>query len=138
MARKMLHISATGEKEMKVALTVWESRVSPVFDSARMALIAEVENAVVVNRHYEPLGSELPLSRAVKLSELGVMVLICGAISQLFADMVEAHGIRVVPFITGNVNQVLDAYLKGLLHMPSFQMPGCGMRRRKRFRGGRG
>ncbi len=139
MAREMLHyMSMKGEKEVKVALTAWENRISPVFDSAQMVLIAEVKNAAVVSRHYEPLDLELPLSRVSKLSKLGVKILICGAISQFFANMIEARGIRVVPFVAGDVNQVLDAHLKGLLFTPSFQMPGCGMRRRRRFRGRRG
>lgn len=138
MARKMLYISTKGEKEVKVALTVWENRISPVFDSARMVLVAQIEKGAVVGRHYEPLDYELPLSRVSKLSKLGVRVLICGAISQIFANTIEAHGIRIFPFVAGDVNQVLDAYLKGSLLIPSFQMPGCGMKRRKRFRGGRG
>ena len=121
--------------EVKIALTVWQGRISPVFDSARTLLIADVESGIVVDRHYESLGLELPFSRAEKLSELGAEVLICGAISRIFANVVETNGIQIIPFINGNVNSVLDAYLKGLLLMPPFQMPGCGMRRRKQFRG---
>ena len=123
---------------MKVALTVWENRISPLFDSARMVLVTEIEKGAVVGRHYEVLDSEPPLSRVSKLSTLGVGTLICGAISQFFASLIAAHGIRVVPFVSGHVDRVLDAYLKGLLLEPSFRMPGCGMRRRGRFRRGRG
>jgi len=119
---------------MRIALTVWESRISPVFDAARMMLVVEEQNGVVANRHYETLGPELPSSRAVKLSKLGVEVLICGAISRFFAEMIEARGIRIIPFITGEMNRVLDAYVNGMLLMPPFQMPGYGMKRRKRFR----
>lgn len=123
---------------MNVALTTWENRISPVFDSAGMVLVVQIENGAVVGRNYKPLDSASPFSRALTLSKLGVNVLICGAISRFFANMIEAQGIRIVPFVTGDVNQVLDAYLGGWLHQPSFQMPGCGMKRRRRFRGGRG
>ena len=123
---------------MKVALTTWENRISPVFDSAGMVLVVQVENGVVVGRNFKPLESASPFSRALTLSRLEVNVLICGAISLVFANMIEAQGIQIVPFVTGDVGQVLDAYLGGFLHQPSFQMPGCGMRRRRRFRGGRG
>jgi len=123
---------------MKVALTVWENRISPVFDSARMALVLEIENGAVTDRHYEPLDNETSFSRVLTLSRLGVRVLICGAISQFFADMIEAHGIRIIPFVTGEVNQVLNAYQMGVLSTPSFQMPGCGMMRRRRLRRWRG
>ena len=89
---------------MKVALTVWENRISPVFDSARMILVVEVESGAVVSRHYEPFGSERSFYRATKLSKLEVNVLICGAISQFYANMIEAYGIQVIPFIAGDVN----------------------------------
>ena len=123
---------------MKVALTTWENRISPVFDSAGMVLVVQVENGVVVGRNFKPLESASPFSRALTLSTLGVNVLICGAISLVFANMIEARGIQIVSFVTGDVDQVLDAYLGGFLHQPSFQMPGSGMKRRRRFRGGRG
>ncbi len=115
---------------MKVALTVWENRISPVFDSAHMLLIANIENKMVTSRHYEPFYPKLPLRRAAKLSDLGVRALICGAVSQPFANMIEAYGIELIPFVAGDVNQVLDAYLKDILSTPNFRMPGCEARRR--------
>lgn len=123
---------------MKVALTVWEDRISPLFDSARMLLIANIENKTVANRCYEPFYSELPIHRAAKLSDLGVRVLICGAVSQPLANMVEAYGIHLIPFVAGDVNQVLDAYLKDILSFPNFRMPGCKAKGRRRCRRGRG
>ena len=116
---------------MKVALTVWQNRISPVFDSARMLLIADVENEEVTGTCYKLFHSELPHCRAAELFDLQVKVLICGAISQIFVNMIEAHEIKIFPFITGEVNQVIDAYLKGLLSAPNFQMPGCGTSRRR-------
>lgn len=124
--------------EIKVALTVWENRISPVFDSARMLLIANIENKTVKSRRYEPFYSELSLRRAAKMSDLGVKVLICGAVSQPLANMVEAYGIELIPFVTGDVNQVLDAYLKDILSTPNFRMPGCQAGRRRRCRHRRG
>ncbi|MBN1162966.1 MAG: NifB/NifX family molybdenum-iron cluster-binding protein [Candidatus Krumholzibacteriota bacterium] len=123
---------------MRIAITVWENRVSPLFDSARTALVVELDRDSARERRYEPLGPEIPISRALKLSQLGVRVLICGAISEFFADLIAAQGIQVIPFVTGNVEEVLEAYIKGSLTRDPFRMPGCGKRRRHRFRGGRG
>jgi predicted Fe-Mo cluster-binding NifX family protein len=123
---------------MRVALSVWENRISPVFDSTRMLLIADVENHAVTSRRYEPFSFELPLSRAAKLSDLSVKILICGAISQPLANMIEGYGIRIIPFVAGDVDQILNAYLKDILSTPNFRMPGCAARRRRRFRNGRG
>ena len=112
--------------QVKVALTVWESRISPVFDCAQMLLIADIENQIVNGRWYKPFLSEFPSLRGAELFDLGIDVLICGAISQVFANTIEAYGIRIFPFVTGDPNQVLDAYLSGTLRNADFQMPGFG------------
>jgi len=116
---------------MKVALTVWRNGISPVFDSARMLLIADVENEEVTSTCYKLFHSELPHCRAAELFDLQIKVLICGAISQICVNMIETHEITIFPFITGEVNQVIDAYSKGLLSAPNFQMPGCNTSRRR-------
>ena len=121
---------------MKTALSVWNDRISPVFDSARTLLIAEIKKGKIIDRYYEPVHFDFPSSRTLKIFSLGVDVLICGAISHLYADMIEAYNIRLIPFIAGNTEQVLDAYLKGILPAPEFQMPGCGMKRQPEIRGG--
>ncbi|MBW2099765.1 MAG: NifB/NifX family molybdenum-iron cluster-binding protein [Deltaproteobacteria bacterium] len=121
-----------------MALSVWENRISPVFDSARMLLITDLENKVVTGRYYEPFSSEVPMKRAAKLSDLGVKILICGAVSQPLAHMIEGYGIRIIPFVRGKVDQVLRAYLKEVLSTPNFRMPGCKDRDRKRRRSRRG
>lgn len=122
---------------MNVALTIWEDRISPLFDSATMLLIVEVKNGCIVARHHRTIDSEMPISRVSVLSECGIRIIICGAISQFYAHMIEAHGIRIIPFVTGEIERVLDAYLHNALFLPSFRMPGCGKQRRLRYRGGR-
>jgi len=138
MACNMLYATDEEGKGLKVALTVWRNRISPVFDAAQMMLIADIENNTVMARRYESLGAEMPFPRASRLSQSGVNTLICGAISREYTNAIEFQGIRVIPFVTGDVNQVLDAYLKGYINRPCFQMPGCGRKGRRRFRGRRG
>ncbi len=135
MVQVLLYGYPRSEPEVKVALTVWEERISPVFDFARMLLVVEIEGREVVGRRYEPFGFDRVLRRVAMLSDLDVEVLICGAVSEPVANMIEARGIRLVPFVTGSVDQVLDAYLKNILAAPDFRMPGCGGRRRRRRRG---
>jgi len=129
----------TNGNHRKIAVAVWGNIISPVFDSSRTVLIADIENGKVAASRKEMLGPELPYSRALRLSEWGVQVLICGAISLDFARTLEIYGIEVIGFISGDANQVLDAYLKKNLFSNAFLMPGCrGGGRRRRFRGGRG
>ncbi len=110
---------------MKVAITVWEDRISPVFDASRRLLIAEIENARITDRSYVLFDSELPSSLAKTLAKLDVPVLICGAVSQVPANVISAGGITLIPFIAGEVERVLEVYAKGNSLEPTFVMPGC-------------
>ncbi len=110
---------------MITALTVWENRISPVFDSSRTLLVAEIEDKKISNRHYEPFNPCLPSHFADRLNALGVEVLICGAISQHPADIIEAIGIKLLAFITGNTDELLENLVKNKSIVPAFLMPGC-------------
>jgi len=110
---------------MKVALTVWENRISPLFDCARMLLVVDIVDSAETSRHLEPYHCKSPFSRAAKLSDMQIEILICGAISNLFANIVETYGIRIIPFVAGAVDEVLDDYLTTGLCDSQFRMPGC-------------
>ncbi len=112
----------------KVALTVWENRISPLFDCARTLLVVDIADGAAIGRHFEPFRYESPFSRAERLSNLRTDVLICGAVSDHFANIIENYGIRIIPFVTGSVDEVLDAYLTGGLFDSKFRMPGCNTR----------
>ena len=120
---------------IKVAMPVWGDRISPVFDAAGRLLVVEVEEGAEVDRSEVPLGEGSLPSRARRLSELGVDVLICGAISRALGDLLDDSGIRVVPWISGEPDPVLSAYLAGELSDSDFAMPGCGGTRARRRSG---
>jgi len=113
---------------MRVALTVWEDRISPVFDSAHTLLIAEIRKEIVISRQHIFFNPEKASKLAEALNKLDIEVLICGAISELPSNIIIASGITLIPFISGNIEQVLEAYTNGLQIVPEFLMPGCGLR----------
>lgn len=112
-------------KTMKVAITVWKDRISPVFDASRRLLIAEIENARVTDRSYVYFDPGWPADLVKTLAMLDVPVLICGAVSQAPATSILAGGIKLIPFITGEVDRVLQLYAKGSPLAPTYVMPGC-------------
>jgi predicted Fe-Mo cluster-binding NifX family protein len=118
-------------RNMKMALTVWGNRISPVFDAAHMLLVVEIDNTEIISRRYEPFYPELPTRLAVRLAEMNVVVLICGAISEIPANIIETNGIKLIPFITGDAHEVIDAYVKDVPFMPTFLMPGCSHKRHR-------
>jgi predicted Fe-Mo cluster-binding NifX family protein len=116
---------------MKVAIPIYGDYVSNVFDFAHRLLLVDIEDGSGTNRSEVALENKLLSQRAVQLKNLGVDVLVCGAISQELATMVLSSGIEVLPFVTGNVEDVLGAYKAGQLTGPEFSMPGCQIGTRK-------
>ena len=108
---------------MKIALTVWGNRISPVFDSAQTLLIVRIENNKVIEKSYESISADR-LYFSNKLRELGISVLICGAISKVATDTLASSKIKLIPFITGNSAQVIELYLSDEPVSLSYFMPG--------------
>ena len=117
---------------MKVAFAIWDGRISPVFDTARELLITHIENNQVVEQHHECLGDQTSGQRVAKLNDLGLEALICGAISRPMAEMLTTSGIRLLPFVAGNIEEVVSAFLNHQLPSPAFLMPGCCTTGRRR------
>jgi predicted Fe-Mo cluster-binding NifX family protein len=120
---------------MKVGIATWDGRLSPVFDVARYLLVVDVEDNTEVGRRQMSLEESQLASRARRLTELGVQVLICGAISRPLEAMLVSAGVHVIPQTCGPVEDVLQAFLQQQLANDAFLMPGCCGRRR-RFRRG--
>jgi predicted Fe-Mo cluster-binding NifX family protein len=118
-----------------VAITLWEGRVSPVFDVCREAAVLQVEDGQVTATRRVTLEAMPPSYRVGWLASLGVETLICGAISEPLRQELEGQGIRVLAFVSGEQDEVVRAYLAGTLAQGAFAMPGCA---RHRGRGARG
>lgn len=115
---------------MKIGIPVWEDKVSPVLDTASKLLIVQVENQKEASRFETYLNAHDLSLRSSGIKDLGIDILICGAISRQFSNMLTASGMEIIPWISGHPEDVLKAYLQGTLFHPTFFMPGC---RRKRF-----
>jgi predicted Fe-Mo cluster-binding NifX family protein len=110
---------------MKTAFSIWNARIAPVFDTARQVHIVEAESGRIVGEADEALPGDLPAQQVMRLAELGVGTLVCGAISWPLHGMVTASGIQVIPFVTGTVSEVMQAWLGGTMGHEHFVMPGC-------------
>lgn len=114
------------ETGQKIAVTVWGQRVSPVFDSARTLLIAEINGKVLTASSRIAFDPDRPLELLHLLRAQEVILIICGAVSEGPAAMIEAAGIELIPFIAGDVQQVLEHFCQRRRLDHSFRMPGCG------------
>ena len=91
----------------------------------------EAKNGKIINRQEHDLESNEPFAKIIRLTELGIDTLICGAVSRPLADMIIERGIKLVPFVAGETDRVVEAYLAGNLSNTAFAMPGCCDRQRR-------
>ena len=108
--------------------TVWDGRIAPVFDTAREACLVESAGGRIVSEK----TLALPAQTIEWLQRQRVDTVVCGAISRPLQERLAAVGITVVPFVAGDLRQVIQASLNGTLSGAAFTMPGCCGRRRMR------
>lgn len=126
----------------KVAIPIWGDRVSPVMDTASQLALFEIGNDKEYTRQVVAIPALHVVHKIEFLRNTGIRLLICGAISQPMFRMITAVGIKVIPFIRGNIDEVLAAFIRGELPSDNFYLPGypCQRQRqrRRRYRGQRG
>ena len=109
---------------MRIAVPIWEDKVSPVLDTASRLLIVDIKDRKTDASFETQLEDQDYPQRCLRIQGMGVDVLICGAVSRPFLRMLMASGMEIIPGVSGNPDDVLAAYLSGTLHQKEFLMPG--------------
>ena len=109
---------------MRIALPIWEDKLSPLLDTASRLLVLHEEGGVNSDRFEVSLDGMDLHTRCVRIQALEIQILICGAISRLFSGMLHGSGVQVISGISGGAEDVLQAYRLESLSDPIFLMPG--------------
>jgi predicted Fe-Mo cluster-binding NifX family protein len=109
---------------MRVAIPEHQGRVAPVFDCCRCVLVVEQCPKQEQLLFAEDWSNVAWFSRAGRLHDLLVELLICGGISCRMEEQIRRRGIRLIPWVVGEVWQVLGAYRTGSISDPQYAMPG--------------
>jgi predicted Fe-Mo cluster-binding NifX family protein len=119
---------------VKAAFASWNDRIAPVFDVARRIQLVESEAGQIINQKPARVASDIPNQKVSRLAELEIGVLVCGAISKPMQAIIRAYGIKVIPFIAGDLQEVIQAWLCGKLSGSAlYTMPGCPKARGRRL-----
>ena len=114
---------------MKIAIPIFENRVSPRFDFSPELWIIEVESGEVVSQEKFPtVNLNLP-QRLEQITSNRVDKVICGGIDGLSRNQLGSRGIDVVQDVIGDADIVFDLFMRGRLR-PGFC---CERRGRKGF-----
>jgi predicted Fe-Mo cluster-binding NifX family protein len=122
-----------GTRAKKAAFACWGARIAPVFDTARNIHIVQVDSGRITDEMQATLLEEFPVQKALRLVGLGIDTLICGGISRAMHTVVSSYGIRILPFVAGDLKDVIEAWIRGSLDPDVFAMPGCRGRGGWRF-----
>ena len=113
--------------------------MSPVLDVAARLVLVRLKGDAELERREVVLLERRPAGMVQSLRELGVNVVICGALSRELLTALQQASVRVVPQVCGELDSVITAFRRGRLSQPGFAMPGCwrqmcggGRRRRRR------
>ncbi len=115
---------------MRVAFAIWDNRIAPVFDTAGEVLIINAGDGQVTDEFSEKISVYSVQEKTDQLKVAGVETLVCGAISRIAKVQVESRDIAVVSFVSGNIRDVIQAWLSNEIERDVYAMPGCGRRRR--------
>ena len=123
MASKQAHASQK-EDVMRIAISIWGDKISPLLDAASKLLIIENESQEESSRYEVHLLKQDISKKCRFIQSFDIDVLICGAVSRQFLEMLKASGIEVISGISGPARDVLEAYQQGKLLHSKFFMPG--------------
>ena len=123
---------------MKAIFSTWDNRIAPVFDASNQIRVVEVLSGKIVRSEQASLPEDLSVQKALRLAELKADILVCGAISRTVHDLIISYGIRVIPFVSGAIDEIVQALVSGQSDWSCFSMPGCMGRGRRRSRGAGG
>ena len=115
---------------MKIAIPVWNGRVSPIFDVARTIRVVDLDtdrDLVVADSTY-PLERGRPTST---LDALGVDLLVCSAISPAVESAVWVLGVEVISDICGSPDEIFQALADGGAELDRFRSPGSRKKPRR-------
>jgi predicted Fe-Mo cluster-binding NifX family protein len=108
----------------RIAIPVFKSRVSPVFDSCARLLLVDLDQNQEIARNEILIEGLTEIDRLKMLKKSGVCTVICGGISDGFYKMISNAEIALINGIAGEVNQVLTAFICNRLGESCFYMPG--------------
>lgn len=95
-----------------VAMPVFQERISPLFDVAKKFVIFKIENGIIKQKLVLDINTESEAVRIDRLKELGVSVIISGAVSCIVSHLICEKGLNLIPWVDGPVDKIIDKYMR--------------------------
>jgi len=92
---------------MRIALTVTEGRIAPLFETARRLWLVTRERGEVRIAEI-PLPGPTPAERVAQVLGSGADLVVTGGIARIFRYMLEGSGTAVMPWVVGPADAVVE------------------------------
>ncbi|OGK08145.1 MAG: hypothetical protein A2Y63_02480 [Candidatus Riflebacteria bacterium RBG_13_59_9] len=89
--------------------------IAPCFGYSATITIFTIKREKVVDQVDFRLQSRDILDRVRLLRDQQVGTLICGGLEERLQDMLETNGVRVISWVSGRVDDLMDCFLRGEL-----------------------
>lgn len=108
----------------RIAVPVFESRVSPLLDSCNTLLVVDFDDGHEIDRRRVSLEKMSYKGRLDVFTRLGIQKIICAGVSDLMCKLLASNGIESLNGKVGEVEKIIYAYCCKTLDQPCFCMPG--------------
>lgn len=100
---------------MKVAIPRMGESVAPCFEYCATMAIFTIADGAVADQVDFPLRSREPFDRVRLLRDQEVDTIICGGVQDVYEDVLRTSGFRVISWVSGSVDDLLELFLRGQL-----------------------
>jgi predicted Fe-Mo cluster-binding NifX family protein len=108
----------------RVAIPVFELRVSPVLDSCQRMVVVDIEKGCEIRRQELSL-EKMPIHERIEvMTRWGIRKVICAGVSDIMCRFLAGKNIALVSGIAGELEKIIDAYICNRLDDACFVMPG--------------
>lgn len=110
---------------MRVAIPRMGEMIAPCFEHCATMAVFQIGDGGEIDQVDYPLRSREPFDRVRLLRDRGVNCVICGAVQDVYEDVLRASGFEVISWVAGAVEELLALYLRGCLES-GLELPTAG------------
>lgn len=100
---------------MRIAIPRMGEMIAPCFEHCSTMAVFWTDDAGRLDQIDYPLRSRDPFDRVRLLRDREVDCVICGAIQDIYEDVLRTSGFEVISWVSGFVEDLLTLYLRGHL-----------------------
>lgn len=108
----------------RVAIPVFQARVSPVLDSCQRMVVVDIEAGREIRRQELNLEKLSVPERIEVIARWGIRKIICAGVSDFMCKFLAGKNIALISGIAGELEKIINAYVCNRLDDACFLMPG--------------